>query len=124
VHTGAAAAAAARAVDARAYTVGSDIVFGHSEFSPGTADGQRLLAHELAHVVQQGDASTGTIQRQPTPGTADTIGDPMTFIDAQLSRHFIDPDDPRLAVRVQQLLVAVGQLTRSEARKVVDRLRE
>jgi Domain of unknown function (DUF4157) len=53
VHTGTSAEASARSVDAHAYTVGRDIVFGAGRFTPATADGRRLLAHELAHVVQQ-----------------------------------------------------------------------
>ena len=53
VHTGGEAAAGARAVRARAYTVGSHIVFGASEYAPNTLSGKRLLAHELTHVVQQ-----------------------------------------------------------------------
>jgi outer membrane protein OmpA-like peptidoglycan-associated protein len=53
VHTGSEAAESARALDARAYTTGGDIVFGEGEYATGTAEGQRLLAHELAHVVQQ-----------------------------------------------------------------------
>ncbi|MFT3774910.1 MAG: DUF4157 domain-containing protein [Minicystis sp.] len=59
VHTDGEAARAAQAVQARAYTVGRDIVFGRGQFAPGTAEGQRLLAHELTHVVQQGAASAG-----------------------------------------------------------------
>lgn len=53
VHTGAQADQSARAVDALAYTVGSDVVFRSGYFAPSTQPGQRLLAHELAHVVQQ-----------------------------------------------------------------------
>jgi Domain of unknown function (DUF4157) len=53
VHTGDGAAAMARAVSARAFTVGSDIYFGHGEYNPGTADGDRLIAHEVAHTIQQ-----------------------------------------------------------------------
>lgn len=47
---------AARAVNARAFTRGADVVFRQGEFQPDTHEGQRLLAHELAHVVQQGAA--------------------------------------------------------------------
>jgi hypothetical protein len=54
VHTDARAAQSARAVDALAYTVGQHIVFDAGQYAPGTPDGRRLLAHELAHVVQQG----------------------------------------------------------------------
>jgi Domain of unknown function (DUF4157) len=53
VHTDDHAAALARAVSARAFTVGSDIYFGAGEFNPGTRDGSQLIAHEAAHVVQQ-----------------------------------------------------------------------
>ncbi|HEY4030724.1 MAG TPA: DUF4157 domain-containing protein [Caulobacteraceae bacterium] len=59
VHTDSRAAASARAVDAHAYTVGADLVFGAGQYQPGTAAGQRLIAHELAHVVQQGASSPG-----------------------------------------------------------------
>jgi hypothetical protein len=65
VHTDGKAAEAAGAVQAKAYTVGNNVVFGSGEFSPGTAEGQRLLGHELAHVVQQGNSSLATLQRQP-----------------------------------------------------------
>lgn len=53
VHADAAADRSARSVAASAYTVGSDIVFGSGMYQPGSHAGQRLLAHELAHVVQQ-----------------------------------------------------------------------
>jgi hypothetical protein len=59
VHTDARAAESARAVQALAYTVGSRIVFGEGQYRPGTTDGQRMLAHELTHVVQQEGAESG-----------------------------------------------------------------
>ncbi len=52
IHTGERAARAADALQARAYTIGNDIVFGAGEYAPGSASGQHLLAHELAHVAQ------------------------------------------------------------------------
>jgi hypothetical protein len=59
VHTNARAAVSARAVNAQAYTVGRDIVFAAGQYAPETTKGRRLLAHELAHVMQQSpDAST------------------------------------------------------------------
>ena len=58
VHTNARAAEAARLVHALAFTTGPDVVFGAGQHSPHTEPGRRLLAHELAHVVQQsGNAS-------------------------------------------------------------------
>ena len=59
IHTGVAAMQSARALNARAYTIGSDIVFGSGQYRPGTDSGRRLLAHELVHTVQQRDASPG-----------------------------------------------------------------
>jgi hypothetical protein len=53
VHTDQRAANSARAVQARAYTVGQDIVFAENTFEPSTDAGRVLLAHELAHSVQQ-----------------------------------------------------------------------
>ena len=53
IHTGSRAAQLARSVDARAFAHGRDIVFGAGEYSPSTEEGRHVLAHELAHVVQQ-----------------------------------------------------------------------
>jgi hypothetical protein len=53
VHTGSEAAGSARAVNARAYTVGRDVLFGEGEYAPGSSEGQKLMAHELTHVIQQ-----------------------------------------------------------------------
>jgi hypothetical protein len=52
IHTDVRAAESASAVNARAYTVGNDIVFGAEQYSPNNPAGQSLLAHELAHVAQ------------------------------------------------------------------------
>jgi hypothetical protein len=57
VHTDAMAAESARSVSALAYTVGRDVMFGAGQYAPTTAHGLGLLAHELAHVVQQGSPS-------------------------------------------------------------------
>jgi hypothetical protein len=59
VHTGRPAAEAAQAVGARAFTFGHDVVFDDHQFSPRTADGMKLLAHELVHVMQQPAAPAG-----------------------------------------------------------------
>jgi hypothetical protein len=56
IHTGEPAARSARALGALAYTVGDSIVFSSSSYAPQSTEGRRLLAHELAHVVQQSAA--------------------------------------------------------------------
>ena len=62
VHTDPRAAGSARAVSALAYTLGQHMVFSAGQYAPGTTAGKRLLAHELTHVVQQGE--TGGIGTQ------------------------------------------------------------
>jgi hypothetical protein len=70
IHTGPQADAAADAVNARAYTLGHDIVFAAGEYAPHTDAGRRLLAHELTHVIQQ---RPGVLQRDP-PGSSGSTG--------------------------------------------------
>lgn len=57
VHTDSQAAESARAVNARAFTMGHDVVFGKGEYAPGTHEGRRLLGHELTHTIQQNASS-------------------------------------------------------------------
>jgi len=64
IHTDGKAAESAGAVNALAYTVGNDVVFGHGQYNPGTRQGGHLLAHELAHTVQQQRTPGGSLQRK------------------------------------------------------------
>lgn len=65
VYANSSAERSARDVNARAFTVGHDIVFGAGQFAPGTHEGQKLLAHELTHVVQQQTGLVSGVQRAP-----------------------------------------------------------
>lgn len=66
VHTDAAASRTASRLGARAFTAGSDIAFAPGEYRPESPEGQRLLAHELTHVLQQDAAGEGpTVRRWP-----------------------------------------------------------
>jgi hypothetical protein len=65
MHTDAKAADSARVVCAHAYTMGRNVVFGQNEFAPATHQGRELLAHELAHTIQQRNTSR-------TPASADS----------------------------------------------------
>jgi hypothetical protein len=68
IHADGASAEAARAVGANAFTLGSDIVFGLGRYEPRCKAGRRLLAHELAHVVQRGGSpSCATLRRDGPP---------------------------------------------------------
>ena len=60
IHTRPEAAASARSINAHAYTVGADIVFGSGQYAPDTPSGRALIAHELAHTLQ----SSGRVRRQ------------------------------------------------------------
>jgi hypothetical protein len=68
IHTDARAAESARAVNALAYTVGRDVVFGTGQYVPDTWQSQKLLAHELTHVVQQQRAAPGNVHIAPVHG--------------------------------------------------------
>ena len=74
IHSDGEAASAARTVDAAAFTVGADIVFGRDRYAPQTAAGKRLLAHELTHVLQQSAGRTAGVQRQPERGVGTGAG--------------------------------------------------
>jgi len=78
IHDDTAAADTARTVGARAYTVGPHVVFGPGEYEPGHARGRWLLAHELAHVVQQG--AHADLDR------AIVVGDAATGAEAEAER--------------------------------------
>jgi Domain of unknown function (DUF4157) len=66
VHSSMTANKSAQAINARAYTVGHDVVFGAGEFAPESQEGRRLIAHELTHVLQQSESQSlhGEFARQ------------------------------------------------------------
>ncbi len=67
IHDGAGAGEASLAVGAHAFTVGSHIAFAPDKYRPDTEDGRRLLAHELAHTVQQDGSAAEALQRTTFP---------------------------------------------------------
>lgn len=100
VHADGPAAASAAALNARAYTVGNDVVFGAGEYRPATASGRRLLAHELVHVAQQSAAS----------------GPPL------VQRSPIFPDDSCAAGKIQEKLTGYVATALELVRQTNDRL--
>ena len=84
VHTGAKAAESAHSVNALAYTVGRDVVFGAGQYAPQASEGKRLLAHELTHVLQQASrkdpgSSRSLQRRRGSRGAATTPGQRLEF---------------------------------------------
>jgi peptidoglycan hydrolase-like protein with peptidoglycan-binding domain len=115
VHTGPEADAAARSIDAAAFTLGSDVAFASGNYRPGTERGRRLLAHELTHVVQQGGGSARrAVQRQERRMTSVDLTSPRFEEQGALERvldgeKILRRDDEGPAVfRVQQALVEAG----------------
>ncbi|NCU06203.1 MAG: DUF4157 domain-containing protein, partial [Chitinophagaceae bacterium] len=83
IHTGTEAEASANDLDARAYTVGNNIVFNRNEYNPDSVQGKKLLAHELAHVMQHKNGMVAQHYIQPqrsTPVPATAVVDPDTDI--------------------------------------------
>ena len=99
IHTDADAARSAAEIQASAYTFGSHVVMGASRYQPHTASGQRLLAHELTHVVQQGDqvGSPSSISHPTDPGEhqAAAVADATS---APLVVPLVPPDIQRKAL--------------------------
>jgi hypothetical protein len=73
VHSDATAAGLSRDLNARAFTIGSDVAFGRGEYRPGTPVGDALIAHELAHTVQQGSPAAAVSTLQPQPAGASVL---------------------------------------------------
>jgi hypothetical protein len=81
VYASGASASAAETLGARAFTVGADVHFAAGQFAPGTKEGDRLLAHELTHVVQ---GQRSGVQRKADPGAHDE----------QPEEHVSQPGEP------------------------------
>ena len=98
VHTDDTADQLNRSVSARAFATGTDVYFAKGEYNPGSADGDRLIAHELAHVVQQrGAASSGPLTVSQPGDALETEADAVAD-SIDLSVRDDDPDG-RLRLR-------------------------
>lgn len=101
VHTGDEASHAASHISAKAFTMGQDIVFGAGQYAPASSEGQRLVAHELVHTVQQ-ERSTGAIQRSPAKhdsgSSIRTIGDRAVSRQAKVAKFAADAQQTLLSI--------------------------
>jgi len=122
VHSGAAAEQSAQDINAHAYTIGRNIVFGAGQFAPGTHEGRRLLAHELAHVVQQTGHGVTAIQRKEkeTDGSWLALAAAAERLSmASLSLYKVDRGDkPLLEIIEPESLLSAGGTRQAVETKV------
>jgi predicted DNA-binding ArsR family transcriptional regulator len=102
VHTGQVAAESAEAVQARAYTVGQNIVFGAGQYAPRTENGRRLLAHELAHTIQQRRAGDAVLRRDGKTEKAASKLPPLEPIAQRIAQLARGPNQAAAAPKVGQ----------------------
>jgi hypothetical protein len=118
VHTDQRAAELSRAVSARAFTIGRDVFFGNGSYQPETDPGKQLLAHELAHTVQQGATAHRTadpaalrrwaIRGGPVPW--DQTTEIRTVTSGQAVFFFHDASDDRLVVKADATPIGMATL--------------
>ncbi|MDS0301099.1 DUF4157 domain-containing protein [Halogeometricum sp. S1BR25-6] len=137
VHTDAPAERSARAVNARAYTVGNDVIFDEGRFAPRTQEGRRLIAHELAHVVQQsnvGGIRPGSDEREhglssvlpysgQSTGRKRLQGHEQPHV-AHRINSVIQRQRDRPSVKITNVLTSVDERQAEEkAREIAERIR-
>jgi hypothetical protein len=102
VHAGPDARVSASRLDAQAFTVGRDIVFGAGQFAPGSTSGRQLIAHELVHVMQQRGLSAGSVRLQrkqaPDPDEVAAAQKEETALTA-LAKDAIASKHPQIAIQ-------------------------
>lgn len=103
VHDDARSASMNQEISARAFTHGSDVFFGEGQYAPHTTDGQRLMAHELAHVIQQQSAPKLEVGAADDPAelAADQTADLVMERLEQVSRQEMPEEEELQMVRRQ-----------------------
>jgi hypothetical protein len=117
IYTHSQAAESARTINARAYTLGQDVVFNTGEYAPDTDSGKHLLAHELTHVVQQ----SGSVQRQVMREVGDVAelatsspADTLVTLDGEITPAPADIDTAGLDIDVASLFPAAAESDSTE----------
>jgi hypothetical protein len=110
IHTGPEAVRTAQALNAQAYTVGQDVMFGSGQYAPGTAEGKKLLAHELAHTVQQRNSGGGKQSIGPgSHGNTETIAaaHTVTTVSRQTAAPPGTPGGPNPCLDLIEAIIAL-----------------
>lgn len=106
IHSDPRAARSAKQLGASAYTVGDHIVFAEGRLAPSTPAGSRLLAHELAHVVQN-NGNAAIVRREPDPKGPHTAPD-----DARLTVKIVDTLEATKTSAIDAMVSALGRADR------------
>ena len=119
IHTGSQAAAACESINARAFTVGNHIAFNSGEYDPNSAEGQHVLAHELAHVRQQ---TNGAVSMLPQEGVELEIDpDPQLEREAEETAQQVMQGDE---LGIQRLAATEVHLQRYPGQERIEQARE
>ena len=105
IHTDATSDRINQTIQAKAFTTGSDVFFRQGQYNPGTKSGQQLIAHELTHVVQQGQA----IQRTLAPEEEAQIKNIKVSDEEELQKK---PDNPTISTSSSQASTLSGVIQR------------
>jgi hypothetical protein len=109
VHTDPRAAESAQAVNALAYTVGGNVVFGAGRYEPRTGEGRRLLAHELTHVAQQHSEQPVSLQKQSNSNeTGDALETEAEQATAELDTDSADEAEAELGATIPETALAAA----------------
>lgn len=125
IHADTKAAHTASALGARAFTAGRDLFFGAGEYAPHAVEGQRLIAHELAHVVQHRKTGDSVIRRQATDsGTTHVMifrGVP-SFLSCETSELDTDPDTSCCSAHTRSRIPGLYTSSRQYADRAISRM--
>jgi hypothetical protein len=111
VHTGSEAAGLSQDLSAQAFTYGSDIYFNEGKYNPGSTDGQKLLAHELTHTVQQGGGEIRAMEEKTASKITSAQESPIQNMD--VAEKLKDPN-------ASGTLTSLDAADQSENRQHVD----
>jgi Domain of unknown function (DUF4157) len=126
LHDGRTAYRASKAIDARAFALGSEIAFARDEYQPGTDSGRRLLAHELAHVVGEGKGGFNNAVRRkggkskaPDPLCADYKPHVDLIVAEGCTDRLAEKDDPEQRLELVRNLKIIRRCGSDEEKKQI-----